>query len=161
MQDPNSTYDHLKDEMNTLDRVWAVTRPIEPSKVLSDQMWARVQAGLDAPVAFAMPEQTGWSRKKLVLVVVGLAQAAAVLIGIWVTNRPVQVGRQNPSALVARLEPKTFDLENDETLVVNIDGNVIENRRVTSNEPQALALNDLPVNDHYLALSSMESLSHE
>ena len=95
------------------------------------------------------------------LAVIGLAQAAAVLVGIWLLNPPTKVENRDRLVEVARVEPASFDIEHDETLVISIDGDVIKNRRVSGDEPQALALNDLPANDNYLALSSMESLSHE
>jgi hypothetical protein len=161
MQDPNTTYDNLRGETNALDRAWAATRPADLSPSTTDEIWTKIEAGLDASTVYSMADSAAWSRKKLVLALVGLAQAAAVIIAIWIVNRPVSMDKPLVPVQVAKVQPASFDLENDETLVVSIDGSVIANRLVVSTDSQSLALNDLPATDHYRALSSMESLSHE
>src|SRR5262245_40663680 len=66
-----------------LDRVWAATRPAEPSATAWDRLWAKVAAAAEAPATISLAEALP-SRRRWLGPAVGLAliaQAAAVVLG--------------------------------------------------------------------------------
>jgi hypothetical protein len=70
-------------------RCWQATRPAEPSAEVWNALWARVSDGLEAahaerPRVLTMPEQPAAARRfRPGLVAFGLAQAAAILLAVW------------------------------------------------------------------------------
>ncbi len=149
----------------TLDRVWAATRPPELSGDEFDRIWAGIQQAYDRPNVLPMivSPRAEWSRRALGWVPFGLANAAAILLAAWVLNRPVVdlrpvVAQQpNPPASAST----KFDLEPYETLVIQIDGDVVRDRRDKADENLSLAFNDVPTNNQNDALNHWEALSND
>lgn len=64
------------------DRIWEATRPAEPSAAAWDEVWAAVGNG--HAVRPIEPAAAGrrWSRRRLIIATVALAQAAAILLAV-------------------------------------------------------------------------------
>jgi hypothetical protein len=82
-----------------LDRIWAATRPAEPSPAAFDTVWAQVVADAETPesvrtLRFPSPI---WG-----VALVGLAAAAALLVAILPPIGGTEVG---PAPAVAQVEP--------------------------------------------------------
>ena len=84
-----------------LDRLWAATRPEEPSADTFDRLWTNVEARAAKPETPAILEFTGWKSWGLKLAIV--AQAAALLIAGFVA-----LNRHNGPTEVAASRSKVF-----------------------------------------------------
>jgi len=157
----------------TLERVWAATRPPELSGDDFDRIWADVQRAYDERsavlpmVAGSSSRRAGWPGRALAWVPFGLANAAAVLIAVSALTGPARDNRPDlamsspPTAVPVVVSPK-FDLEPFETLVIQIDGDVVKNRRdKAADESLSLALNDLPAVNQNDTLNHWEALSND
>jgi hypothetical protein len=156
----------------TLERVWAATRPPELSGDDFDRIWADVQRAYDErsavlPMAVASSSRrVGWPGRALAWVPFGLANAAAILVAVSLMNgprddRPRVAELESVSVAPVAASPK-FDLEPFETLVIQIDGNVVKDRRDKAvDESLSLALNDLPAVNQNDTLNHWEALSND
>lgn len=114
-----------------LDRIWAATRPVEPSMEALDALWARASVELDgieakAPstLKFVRPAR---SRRRWAVVAL-VAQAAAILVAALVLldrdrTRPQGVIAQKTPSKPDAVEPDllAFEVGSDEVSVVRID----------------------------------------
>lgn len=119
--DPSALADHLdacprcaswSTRVRDLDRLWAITRPEEPSAEAFQDLWATVMAEADAPELVAVP----WSprRRRWGMAALAGAQAAAFLMaGLLALDR-------RPSPVVAKVYE--FRAEGGTTLIVRLDG---------------------------------------
>ena len=153
------------DPTPALDRAWAATRPAELRADDFDRIWAEVQRAYDArPAILAMPRPAR-SRRAIALAAMGLAQAAAVLVAVWVLNRPAAVDqpvvRVDPPVPKAPVVVARQEVEADETLILHLDdGRVTELRQPASPAASdSLALLDLPAHNPSDMLGYLESLS--
>jgi hypothetical protein len=161
-----------------LDRLWDLTRPTEPSTEVWDSLWAHVTASLDTP-ASAGPVQTyvpilhglngtsaqvdglvperhnaRSSRRWLAIGLVGLAQAAAVLVAVTLT-RPFSTKSppmQADSSVAAN--PMTVNLEIEEGHLVVIRWDGLSGKV----EDRTLDISD-GVDDWLLGLNAVEALA--
>jgi hypothetical protein len=106
-------------------RDWHATRPAEPTTEVWDALWARVCAQPDAPAAstarpdvIAMPERPS-RRNQAAVVVLGLAQAAAVLAAVLFLpgRQPQQGGKEPTQATLAR--PAGFDVPPGQLAIIH------------------------------------------
>jgi hypothetical protein len=105
-------------------RDWHATRPAEPPAEVWDALWARVRDRLDAATArravIAMPERPA-GRFRPALVVLGLAQAAAVLAAVLLLpGRQPHQEREN----LARAQPVQnagFDIPPGELAILHCE----------------------------------------
>jgi hypothetical protein len=154
------------DRTPALERIWAATRPADLRADEFDRIWAEVQRAYDArPLVLAMPRPAR-SRRTIALVAMGLAQAAAVLVAVWVLNRPSAVDRPvvrvDPPQAKAPVVVARQEVEADETLILHLEGGrVTELRRPAPGAAasDSLALLDLPQHTPSDLLSLMESYS--
>ncbi len=115
-----------------LDRVWAATRPADPSPDSLDALWARASAALDAPAPLRLvgPDAVrarsrarnrgrGWAIGVLAL---GMAQAAALMvITLNLIDRPDGPGPAIVAGPKASAVPSRVTAEVYQTLVVRFD----------------------------------------
>jgi len=180
-----------------LDRLWKATRPSEPTADAWDSLWAGLNTSLDAsmpkqvesPALFSsrngsptnlqgklIPGRRSGSRFRTLAVVglIGLAQAAAVLLAVNLTwngsdpSRPPQIAKRsdpaasasgsyaenlsgNPSSAV----PGTIEIEEGHRVVVMIRN---QGRNSTIID-RTTEVTFLEVDDGFLLLSAMESES--
>lgn len=145
---------------SVLDRVWAATKPRDLSDDAFDQIWANVQGAVDSPAPPVLPMRFA---KLAVFIPAGLAAAAAIFVAAFLATRPVD--NQNPmlaqnTPVATITEPiisSPFDLEPYETLVIEIDGNTVQDRRLEPMIKGTLALADIPTHNATDVLSVMES----
>jgi hypothetical protein len=124
--------DHHND---ALDRLWAVTRPEEPSPDMFDRIWANVRDRAFEPETLPFKPVAAWKRWGLALAVV--AQAAALLIAGFVALRAPGNGRLAQNGAIASLHVDSkadqaaknaprpvheFRLAPGMTFFVNLDG---------------------------------------
>jgi len=129
-----------------LDRLWQVTQPAEPASDVWDNVWAQVASSLDVPAAKDVVSPAGAnlrngaangvskfeskpgarpvarpfrSRRWAVLGLVGLAQAAAVLLVVGLSWRVLVPSRQPQNEVVASLP--IVDIEQDHLIVIVAD----------------------------------------
>jgi hypothetical protein len=77
------------DRAERFDRLWEATRPAEPSAEAVDAMWARLCHALDeAPALPSAHPASVRARWSWAIALVGLAQAAAVLLAVWLAAFP-------------------------------------------------------------------------
>lgn len=121
-----------RDQNETLDRIWAATRPEEPSADAFDRLWAKVSDRASQPEILPFTPAATWKRWSIALGV--MAQAAVLLIAAILALRPtdraqtVQIaslsspakGHQTtkPSAPVLHV----YELALGTTIFVNLDG---------------------------------------
>lgn len=172
MQDHEMLTENHDRSLSTLERVWAATRPVELSSDEFDQIWADVQQAYDCPTVLAMPPSARLKHAIAWLPFL-LANAAAIFIAAWVMNRPVEPSRGAPGPQTVQTNPtldaassviahsSTFELEPYETLVIQIDGKVVQERRDQSEESPLLALNDVQANNQNDTLNHWETLSND
>jgi hypothetical protein len=102
------------------DRLWAATRPAEPSAAAWDAVWSGVCEALDEPKVIPVPA-SAWSRRRWAIAIVGLAQAAAILVAITLVlhqarpkpapDRPIQIA-QSP--------PQPIEIEEGEPVIISL-----------------------------------------
>lgn len=161
------------------DRLWDATRPAEPSGESWDELWASVTARLDASPCPAVnggrstrvpnllqvpPASAGRGRvwRGLAAVgIVGLAQAAALLIAVGVawhgTDKPTPLPREGDSTVVVQNSTvgldSVIDVEEGEVPLIRPDG-----KRV---RVDGLAAQDAPngVDEWYLFWNVLEPMA--
>jgi len=162
------------------DRLWDATRPAGPSAAAWDHLWSSITAQLDQPAATAVngirsphapvlpptvsPAFSGSGRfwRGLAAVgIVGLAQAAALLIGIGLAWRGSGKSPSLPRAIdvpvIAQNHPpnlnSVIDVEEGEVPLIHLDGNKV---RVDD-----LAAQDSSngVDEYYLLLNVLEPMA--
>ena len=115
------------DHNDALDRLWAATRPEEPSAASFDRLWAQVCARDSEPRALAFATARPWRRWGLALAVA--AQAAALLVaGFVALNRPepIQVARGPEVALPHAGEVLLLAVGTTGFLTLGADGVMVE-----------------------------------
>ncbi len=155
------------DRTPALDRAWALTRPAELSADEFDRIWAEVLRAHDArPATLTMSPTPRSRRRAFALVVFGLTQAAAAaLVAAWAFHRPVVVDRPpvvraDPPEVKVPVVVDRYDVEVDETLVINLDdGRMIDRRLYAPPGSESLAMRDLPEHTAFGLLNSMEAQS--
>ena len=83
------------DQNDTLDRLWAATRPEEPSAEIFDRIWAEVCDRASRPETLAFTPVASWKRWGLEVGV--LAQAAAMMIAAFVALRQPDPAKVDPN----------------------------------------------------------------
>jgi hypothetical protein len=154
-----------------LDRAWAATRPPDLSTAEADRIWAEVLQACDQPSTLTMDSpNASRSRRLTALALVGfaLAQAAAIVLAVFLTVRPdpkhprqLAQGGSEP-AKVAVLELTRLDVEPYEMIMVSIDaqGSVIDEKRNKPSDPgSTLAYGNVLANNGSDLLGHMEFLS--
>ena len=167
MQDRDWIESENRTDAPTLDRVWAATRPRALSGDEFDRIWANVQQAHDERLDVLPMVAPRRGRRAFAWVPFGLANAAAVLIAVSVMNAPTRV--DHPRLALSKPEPVSvesvspkFDLEPFETLVIQIDGDVVKNRLDKAADPSlSLAFNDLPTVNQNDTLNHWEALSND
>ena len=107
----------------TLDRLWAATRPAEPSAASWERVWGHVVAGMrETPATVPMSRASRGPWKWIALGVV--AQAAAVLIagGIYLQVHPAR-DNADPEVSVVAGPPAPmihFEVNEGQTLIVQV-----------------------------------------
>jgi hypothetical protein len=161
-----------------LDRLWELTRPAEPSTEVWDSLWARITASLDTPTRAETartslplvhgrngtpvkidghvpdPQSSRSSRRWLAIGLIGLAQAAAVVLAVTLTrpfsakSPPTQAGSS------VAVDPNTVYLEIEEghLAVIRWDG---PSGKVEDRTPD---ISD-GVDDWLLGLNAVEALA--
>jgi len=180
-----------------LDRLWKATQPQEPAPATWDALWAGLATSLDAlvpkelasPALFGsrngspteprpklIPERSARSRLRTSAVIglIGLAQAAAVVIAVGLTwngsdpSRPVQIAtRTDPAAASSVSQPANLPVNpssavpgavevEEGRLVVVVIRNQGKSATIIDRTPEVTFLE---VDDLFLLLSAMESES--
>jgi hypothetical protein len=134
-----------------LDRLWQLTQPVEPTSGVWDNVWARVVSSLDAPAALdrvspaiatlhngsangSPPEfdaklserrltRSLQSRRWAAIGIVGLAQAAAVLLVAVISWRLFVPPRQPQNEIVATLP--SVDIEEGQVVMIVADSKLL------------------------------------
>jgi hypothetical protein len=110
-------------------RDWHSVRAVEPTAEVWDALWSRVCAQLDAasvsparPDVLVMPERLS-RRHRLGLIVLGLAQAAAILAAVVLLpgEQPRQWGENQ--SLVAVVEQTGFDVPSGQVAIIHSENN--------------------------------------
>ncbi len=142
-----------------LDQVWDVTRPTEPGPEAWDSLWARVTSSLDqtpakgftvestasrAPYGVVASEQAPGSRRNqrvrsrrrtlLTVGLIGLAQAATVLIAVGLTwngstrsNAPVIAGSGTPPHAAAKSQlAHVIEIDEGRLVVIQLDDAAVQ-----------------------------------
>ena len=164
--DKHTKLDENDPSGSMFDRVWSCTRPAELSESVFDEIWAQVQRQYQDPNVLGLASQRSsgriWS-----LVPFALAAAAAIFAAAVLMPRPI--GPKGPGLVqnTETLPPQTplvsqpFDLEPFETLVIEINGNVVRDRRFEPEAKTAIALNDIPATAASDILNWMEAHSND
>ena len=94
-----------------LDRAWAATRPAEPAASDFDAAWTAARRVVDEPRPIAIPIRT---RRVILIGLAGLAQAAALVVAVWIPWRdrgPEAVNPPDPIASIAPPDPAPVQAE--------------------------------------------------
>jgi hypothetical protein len=155
-----------------LDRAWAATRPPDLSTAEADRIWAEVLQACDQPSTLTMDSpNASRSRRLTALALVGfaLAQAAAIVLAVFLTVRPdpkhpIQLAQvdSTPAKQAAVLELTRLDVEPYEMIMVSIDaqGSVVGEKRTKPGDPgSSLAYGNVLTNNGSDLLGHMEFLS--
>ena len=112
------------EQAERFDRLWEATRPVEPPGGF-DAIWADVTRALDAPQPSAEDRPAAIRarrRRRLVIAIVGLAQAAVLLVAVTVILRHRPQGPE-----IARVEPTKdipvtrVDIDPMQTVFIQVD----------------------------------------
>jgi hypothetical protein len=164
------------EQATILDRVWAATQPPDLSTAEADRIWAEVLLACERPSTLTMDSPTSSrSRRFTALALVGFAaaQAAAIVVAVWLTVQPnprhrIELAQADPvPAKAAPVLSHDVDVDPYEMIMVSINaqGSFVGEQRIKpSDSGSALALGvfvyaDLPVNNGPDLLSYMESKS--
>lgn len=104
---------------DSLDTIWAATRPEEPSADAFDAMWTEVTARASEPEILPMPRFSGW--KPWALGAAMLAQAAGLLIAAGYALAPpkaIEVAKAVPTSVAS---PSEVRVDAGYTVYVSID----------------------------------------
>jgi hypothetical protein len=163
MSDNLTTYDENDRSETLLDRVWDATRPADLSETAFEQIWSQAQELHDDPSILPV-HSAGRPGRLWALVPLALAAAAAIFMAVTGVLRPIE---PTQPVLVAKpqaqpvLVSTPFDLEPHETLVIEINGNIVLDHRLEPDVKTAVALNDIPANNAADVLNWMEAHSND
>ena len=110
-----------RDQNETLDRIWAATRPEEPSAEAFDRVWAVVSDRASNPEILPFTPVAPWKRWGIALAVT--AQAAALLIAAVMALKPAEPmqvahkGQVTPPPIL-----HDYLVAQGTTIFVNLDG---------------------------------------
>ena len=130
---PNPSFPAQPGATDRLDRVWAATRPLEPTPALLDALWVHASAELDQIEATAppvIPTSRRWSSRRRVVAGVALAQAAALLVCVGFALLPRRDEPVGPLALNPPDRPASKPMVvvgSEQTLCVRIDADGFRN----------------------------------
>ena len=152
-----------------LDRAWEATRPAEPSPERLDALWLAASAAIEAgalasPILRLEGRPAPRTRRRWAIgaAVIGLAQAAAILVAALLPERPDAnkpapelIARNLPASpkAVARSAPSSITVDVDQLAVVRIDAGDLD---LIDNAPTG---NQITVGNSFLAFSGVESLA--
>jgi hypothetical protein len=108
------------------DRVWAQTRPAEPSPAAWERLWAVVAGDAPSTIPLVRPDH----RRRWVVPVLSVAlaaQAAAMLIAVGILLQRNGIGAAGPVQRVVEVVPVPaqnfrFELDDGQTLILELDG---------------------------------------
>ncbi len=146
------------DRPSTLDCVWAATRPDDLSDGEFDAIWVEVQRACDQPptLKFDPTRPSSGRRRLIVLVSLGLAQAAAVMAA-FILTRPEIV--PIPALVQTALKVNDLKIDVDELVVVLIVGTHVDTLRTQSDPGPTLAFVDVPTINPNDQLNHWEALA--
>jgi hypothetical protein len=159
------------EQATILDRAWAATQPPDLSTAEADRIWAEVLLACERPSTLTMNSPTSSrSRRFTALALVGFAaaQAAAIVVAVWMTVQPnprhrIELAQADPAPVkAAPVLTHDVDVDPYEMIMVSINaqGSFVGEQRIKpSDSGSALAYADLPANNGSDLLGHMESLS--
>jgi hypothetical protein len=160
-----------------LDRLWAATRPSEPSAESWDNLWSSLTAQLDgdsrhgvngtrsvhahalSAASLPGPSRRGRYWRGLVAVgLVGLAQAAALLVAFGVAwHRPVRSPAVSPDPLIVQKSAPgldfVVDVEEGEVALIHSDGKKVRVDELASQDSSS------GVDEWYLFFNVLEPMA--
>jgi len=144
-----------------LGRLWDATRPEDPSAEAWEPVWRQMCDTLDRAPADVLPMRRPAAARRAWFVVLGVAQAAAVLFAVFYFT-------QSQTALVPKMAqngpvispqpapppvPSKFDVPQGETVVIRKDGDRLEATELAMNG------DSIQVDPGFVALNSLEAIA--
>lgn len=130
------------DQADRLDRIWAATRPAEPPAEAFDAAWAAARRALVQPEI--APDPARRSSRVALIALAGLAQAAALLVAVWMpwrdrgpTADPAPIASNtSPEPVAAVDEPMPrLDIAEGQISIIHLHGRKVESVELAHYEP--------------------------